>query len=111
MGEPEDDAFEQIGVEVIDMPVDETLAWRDGEPDGWRLPDSVEVAGETRPYLLGDDELWACALAVARAHGTDASRHCAGRMVELAQAGDARGVANWREILARLGELKQRQLQ
>jgi len=53
-----------------------------------------------------DQERWAEALAVERQHGEDAPRFIAERIGELALAGDMEGVKRWREIAARLDDLR-----
>ncbi|TPG43638.1 hypothetical protein EAH79_02395 [Sphingomonas koreensis] len=54
--------------------------------------------------MNADEERWAEALAVQRAHGERAFAFIAERVGALALAGDADGVARWREIAARLDQ-------
>ncbi|TPG21778.1 hypothetical protein EAH87_04890 [Sphingomonas koreensis] len=61
--------------------------------------------------LSADEERWAEALAVQRAHGERALAFIAERVGALALAGDADGVARWREIAARLDQLRDRTVQ
>lgn len=56
--------------------------------------------------LTPEQERWAEALAVQRQHGERAGPFIAERIGALALAGDADGVARWREIAARLDQLR-----
>lgn len=53
-----------------------------------------------------DEERWAEALMVERLHGDRATIHVAERIGALALAGDAVGVSRWKEIAARLDQLR-----
>jgi hypothetical protein len=57
------------------------------------------------PLESAEQERWAEALAVERAHGEHAQRHVAERVCALALAGDDLGVRRWREIAVRLDRL------
>jgi hypothetical protein len=61
--------------------------------------------------LTPDQERWAETLAVQRQHGPRAAVFVAERVAALALAGDAGGVARWREIAARLDRLSNGTLQ
>lgn len=54
-----------------------------------------------------DQERWAEALAIKRWKGVDAPRYVAERIGALALAGDAAGVARFREIAGRLDALRE----
>jgi hypothetical protein len=56
--------------------------------------------------LTPEAERWAEALAVERQHGAQAPAFIAERIGALALAGDAEGVARWRDIAARLDQLE-----
>ena len=55
--------------------------------------------------LTPDQERWAEAIAIYRQHGTKAGLWLAGRVEELARAGDAAGVTRFLEIATRLDQL------
>ncbi|QJR05242.1 hypothetical protein HH800_02305 [Sphingobium yanoikuyae] len=55
--------------------------------------------------MLDDWELWACAQQVIQQHKSDAPRHVAIRIGELAAAGDTDGVEAWSEIARRVDQL------
>lgn len=61
------------------------------------------------PFETAEQERWAEALAVERAHGEHARQHIAERVRTLALAGDDQGVRRWREIEARLDRLAQQE--
>lgn len=56
--------------------------------------------------MTPEQECWAEALAVERLHGEGAPKHIAERIGALALAGDMKGVERWKEIAARLDELR-----
>lgn len=56
--------------------------------------------------MIGDRELWACAVQVLRQHGQDAPAFIAGRIEALALRGDEQGVATWKGIAARLDAIR-----
>lgn len=55
--------------------------------------------------MLTDWELWAVANQTIEQHGSDAPVFVASRIGALALAGDAAGVAAWKEIARRVTEL------
>ena len=61
--------------------------------------------------MTPDEERWAEALAVQRQHGDRAPLHVAKRIGALALAGDEAGVARWKAIAARLGQLARGDIQ
>ena len=67
------------------------------------------MAGRLIPFLrkatrlkINNYELWACANEVFRQHGDKAPLHVAERLGEIALAGDAAGIATWKEIARRM---------
>lgn len=62
-------------------------------------------AGGSLP-VTPDEELWACALAIERQHGLRAAAHVAARIGALTLEGDVAGIRRWRDIAARLDELR-----
>lgn len=56
--------------------------------------------------MTPDHERWAEALAIERIHGDDAPRWVAERIGALAIAGDVDGVERFRQIAARLDQLR-----
>lgn len=60
------------------------------------------------PAMTPDQERWAEALAIERLHGDRAPVWIAERIGALALAGDAAGVERFREIAARLDQLRRR---
>lgn len=56
--------------------------------------------------MIGDRELWACALAIERRYQTQANAHAAARINALLAAGDLAGVAVWRRIADALLQLR-----
>ncbi|KKW92232.1 DUF6961 family protein [Sphingobium chungbukense] len=54
---------------------------------------------------LDDWELWACAQQVIKQYGAKAPVHVAGRIGELATAGDLDGVQAWQAIAERVEQL------
>lgn len=59
--------------------------------------------------MTPDRERWAEALAIQRRFGELAPVHIARRIAALAVAGDAAGIARWRDISAKLRELTRSQ--
>ena len=57
--------------------------------------------------MTPDQERWAEALAVLRMHGDEARDFVIERLTELAIAGDRAGVARWREIEARVDQMRE----
>lgn len=56
--------------------------------------------------MTSDQERWGEALAIEKAHGADAPRWVAERIAALAIEGDWAGVGRFREIAARLDQLR-----
>ncbi|WP_152616661.1 DUF6961 family protein [Sphingomonas sp. ERG5] len=56
--------------------------------------------------MTPDRERWAEALAVERQHGDRAPAFIAERIAALALAGDIAGVARWKDIAARIDQLR-----
>jgi hypothetical protein len=56
---------------------------------------------------LSDRELWCCAILIEKLHGNRALQHIDERMLALAEAGDAGGVAAWKAIAHRYGRLRE----
>ena len=56
---------------------------------------------------LSDRELWGCAILIEKLHGKRALRHIEERILALAEAGDANGVAAWKAIAHRYGRLRE----
>ena len=54
-----------------------------------------------------DREIWACALAILRRYGEEASTHSGQRADELLASGDAEGHRTWIQILERINQLEQ----
>ena len=56
--------------------------------------------------MTKDVELWACALAIERKHGSAAFLHAAMQIDELDALGQHEGAAVWRAVLTRIEELE-----
>ena len=59
----------------------------------------------TKPVVLTDWELWACADEAIRQHGLDAPIFAAMRADKLLEEGEMDGAANWRLIVTRINQL------
>jgi len=70
--------------------------------DGEKARVGAGGAGIADPDL----ERWAEALAIERRHGADAQRIIADRIAALSRTGDEAGVERWRQIAAKLDELR-----
>ncbi len=59
----------------------------------------------TKPVVLTEWELWACADEAIRQHGLDAPIFAAMRADKLLEEGEMDGAANWRLIVTRINQL------
>ncbi len=59
----------------------------------------------TKPLVLTEWELWACADEAIRQHGLDAPIFAAMRADKLLEEGEIDGAANWRLIVTRINQL------
>jgi hypothetical protein len=59
----------------------------------------------TKPAVLTEWELWACADEAIRQHGLDAPIFAAMRADKLLEEGEIDNAANWRRIVTRINQL------